>query len=103
MEDHIEPIGPLRIAVEFDFGFGPRATLVNDRHIDVRGGFEALLDDLFLAVVVMATAPDDQQGSDRLGGFRIGELTERPMGYEPENCPVKCPEKRAEERIGSSE
>jgi hypothetical protein len=56
-----------------------------------------------LAVVVMATAPDDQQGSDRLGGFRIGELTQRPMGYEPEKCPVKCPEKPAEERIRSSE
>jgi hypothetical protein len=46
--------------------------LVDDRHIDVRGGFKALLDDLFLAVVVMATAPDDQQGPDRLGGLRIG-------------------------------
>ena len=75
MEDHIEPIGPLWIAVEFDFGFGPRTTLVNDRHIDVRGGFEALLDDLFLAVVVMATAPDDQQGSDRLRALGLGELT----------------------------
>lgn len=103
MEDHIEPIGPLRIAVEFDFGFGPRATLVNDRHIDVRGGFEALLDDLFLAVVVMATAPDDQQGSDRFGALGIGKLTYRPMGYEPEKCPEKRAEKRAEERIGSSE
>jgi hypothetical protein len=46
--------------------------LVDDRHIDVRVGFEALLDDLFLAVVVMATAPDDQQGPDRFGGLRIG-------------------------------
>jgi hypothetical protein len=54
--------------------------LVDDRHIDVRGGFKALLDDLFLAVVVMATAPDDQQatapddqqGPDRFGGLRIG-------------------------------
>jgi hypothetical protein len=107
MEDHIEPIGPLRIAIEFDFGFGPRATLVDDRHIDVRGGFKALLDDLFLAVVVMATAPDDQQGPDRLGGLRIGELTESRMGYEPEKYPVKCPVKGPvkgpEERIGSSE
>jgi hypothetical protein len=73
----------------------------------VRGGFEALLDDLFLAVVVMATAPDDQQGPDRLGGLRIGELTERRMGYEPEKCPEKCPVKGPVkgpvERIGSSE
>jgi hypothetical protein len=80
---------------------------VDDRHIDVRGGFKALLDDLFLAVVVMATAPDDQQGSDRLGGLRIGELTQWRMGYEPEKYPVKCPVKGPVkgpvERIGSSE
>ena len=75
MEDHIESIGPLWIAVEFDLGFGPRTTLVNDRHIDVRGGFKALFDDLFLAVVVMATASDDQQRSDRLGALRMAERT----------------------------